>query len=106
MPGQILGHLECILRVSLHPQVQSLRTLQQQESIEWRQAGARITQPLHARLDDERQLPKRSGVRYAVIRLVRLHEVLEPALSSPIELAAVNDDAPDRCAVPADVLRC
>ena len=55
MPRKILGDLERVLRVPLHAQVQRLRTLQQQEGVERRERRSGIAQPLHARLDDERQ---------------------------------------------------
>ena len=102
----MLRHGQRILRVALHAQVQRFNPLQQQERIERRERRAGVAQPLHARLQNERQRPKRLRVRKAVIRRIRLGELLESARSCPVELARIHDHAANRGAVAAQKLGC
>ena len=101
---QELGHRQRVFRVPLHAQVQGLRALQQQEGVEGRQRGAGIAQALHARLDDEGQRPECLGVGDAVVGRIGIDEIGEAAGGFPVELAAIDDDAANGGAVPANEL--
>ena len=58
-----------------------------------RRIAAEIAHQLHARLDDIGHVAEVAGVNDAVVALVRLGEVREPARSRPVELAAVHNHA-------------
>src|SRR5271165_1396262 len=102
MAGEKLRDLQRVLGMALQAKVQSLRALQQQESVKRRQAPTGVAQPLHARLDDESEIAERLGIRDAVIRRIRLDKVAEASRSFPVELAAVHDDTADGVTVAAD----
>src|SRR5512146_3558535 len=62
-----LRYREGIFGVALHPEMKRLRSLQQEERVEGRQRSASIAQSLHARANDEREIPECGRVRDAVV---------------------------------------
>lgn len=69
------------------------------------EGGAQITQRLDAGADDEGDGTKGIPELEAVIALRGLDELGEPgAVLTPVELARVDDDSADGCAVAADPL--
>ena len=84
--------------------MQGLGPLQKQKRVERREAGSGVAQALHPRLDDERQRSEGFGIGNAVIRGIGIDEIREASRSLPVEVAAVDDDAPDRGAMAADEL--
>ena len=106
-PGlQPLGDRERVLAVAGDPQRQRLEALQEEERVERAERGADVAQALDAQLEDEREVAEGGRVADAVVRRIRVDEVLlEPLAGGPVERAAVDDDAADRGAVAADPLR-
>ena len=101
-------HRERILRVPLDAKRQGLEPLNKQKRVERRDGRAEIPQQSDARLDDVGEVAQRSERLHEVepvIALVRAGNQRELS-ARPVELAAVDDDAADRRAVPADELRC
>src|SRR5215472_16093812 len=105
MSCKIFSHLQRVLRMPLHSQVEGFDALQEQERVEWSQTPSGVTQPLDAGFDDEGQRPESGRIGNAVIRRVGLNEVLKSSRCSPIELAAVSNDSAYRCPMAADVFR-
>src|ERR1039458_8335188 len=91
-----------VAAVRLHAEFERLDSLNEQERVERANAGSEIAQTLHARLNDVRQRPKHLGELHAVISRARLCD--RRVLAGPWELAAIDDDAADGDAVPAQEL--
>src|SRR5438270_12491632 len=100
-------HLEGLLVVLTNAQRQSFETLDELESILWRDRRAKIPQQLDAGPQDIGDRAERlRGLRpdRAVVGLVGLVQQPEAlGMRSPVEIAAVNDRPADRRAVAADI---
>ena len=106
MAFQIPGDSQGILRVSGHSQVQGLEALHEEEGVERRQGRAEVAQERDAGLDDVGDVPQgleRFDEVDPVIARVRLGDQRELAVG-PVELAGIDDQAADGCAVTADEL--
>jgi len=90
--------------VALHAHVQRLHAEQDEEGVERRETAAHVAQDLRASPGGEGGRPERLDVPEAVIADVRLGEAGEAAARSPVEAAAVHQDAADRRTVPAQEL--
>ena len=108
MALQIERDLAGVAAVLAHPQRQRLQPLDELEGVEGAHARADVAQQHDAGADDVGDRPQRLhrlGPHRAVIAgigLVQRGEAL--GVRRPVEVAAVDDDAADRGAVPADVL--
>ncbi len=94
-----------IIRVPLCPQAQCLQALQQEKGRKRVHRGAKVPQDVQADLDSKGCLAERLDEAHAVVPLCGLGEVRELAGGSPVELAAVYDDAAEDGAVAPDPLR-
>ena len=93
---QPLGQLQCVFRVPFTPQAQRLNPQQQLLCCEWIQCTAEISQNLNPQPDRKRDRPKGVPELQTVVAFGRIVELGEPfGVFAPIELAAVNNDAPD-----------
>ena len=102
LPSQPLGHRHGVAAVRLHAEFERLDSLNEEERVERADAGSEIAQTLHARLNDVGQRPEHLGELHAVISRARLRD--RRVLVGPCELAAIDDDAADGGAVPAQEL--
>ncbi len=108
LPGEPVGHLLRVLAMLAHAQRQRLQPLDEHEGVERRHRRADVAQQRDARLDDvgdRAQRLHRLGPHRAVIAGVGLVQHREAVgVLLPVEIAAIDDDAADRGAVPADIL--
>jgi hypothetical protein len=89
--------------MSLRPQTQRLKTEQQLLRSKRIKRSTEITLDLHARTDDEGDCAEGFPELEAVVAFAGLDELGEAfAVGAPVELAGVDDDAADGCAVAAD----
>ena len=96
---------ERILAMARHAQRQRLAAREDEEGVERRDRRAEVAQAHDARGDGEGEVAERLGELHAVVGRVRLDQRLVAVLGAqPIERAAIDDDAADRVAVPADEL--
>jgi len=96
---------ERVADVALDAERERLEALDQLEGAERVEAGAQVAQDLDAHPDRERDRPERVIEPEPVVALRRLRELREACrVSTPVELAGVDDDAGDGCAVAADPL--
>ena len=98
-----------IFVVLAKPQRQRLESLQELEGVERRNRRANVAQQLDARaqrIGDRSERLRRLGPDRAVVGFIRLREQGEAlGVLLPREIAAIDDQAADRCAVSADVFR-
>jgi len=89
--------------------MERLQALEEEEGVEGREARAQVPKQLHPELEPVRhvahagEVPERVPVNEAVVAGIGLGEAGELAVA-PVEGAAIDDGAPDRRAVAADVL--
>ena len=98
-----LGQLQCVFAVAGHTQMQRLDSLQKQKRVKWRHTRAHIAQQLDPCLEDIREIAEGFDVFEAVVARVRLGKFGEFAVC-PVEIAGIDDNAADACAVAADEL--
>lgn len=97
--------LDGVLRVALAAQRQRLEPEDELLGGEGVEAGANVALQLDARADDEADGAKGLPELEPVVARRRLDELREArGVGAPVEFAAVDDDAADRGAVPADPL--
>jgi hypothetical protein len=108
MAFQILGHGGCVAAVLAHPQRQGLQALDELEGVERADRVAQVALQGDPRLEDVGDRPERLGGlgpdRAVVARVGPIQQREALGVLLPVEAAAVDDDAADRGAVPADVL--
>jgi hypothetical protein len=98
-----LAQSKRILSMSLSPQTQSLKTEQQLLCSKWVERSTEITLDLDTSADDEGDCAEGLPELEAVVAFAGLDELGEAlAVGAPVELAGVDDDAADGCAVAAD----
>ena len=102
MLHQELDHLARVLDMALHPQRQGLDTLQYLKRGGGAHAGAEVTQPLAPRAQRERGDGGLLREIHAVEAFVLAADFRKLARSDPVEGAAVDEDAADGDAVPAE----
>src|SRR5450755_640992 len=100
-----LGDALRVLTVALHAQWQRLQALQEEPGIERSRRRSQVTQQLDTRLDDIRQGSECLDITHTMIGRVWLDQPRKATASGPVELAAIDDDATDRGAMPANELR-
>ena len=92
-----------------HAQRQRLQTLQSQKSVERRHRRADVAQQRHARLDDigdrAERLDRFGPNRAVIARIGRIERRLTLRMRSPVEIAAIDDQAADRIAMTTNILR-
>ena len=102
---QVLRHLQGVVADAVHAQRQGFDALQDLPGVERRERGAGVAQRHDPRAGDVGRRAQRLGIDHAVVAHVRLVQALEARLVlGPGELAAVDDGAAQRGAVPAQVL--
>ena len=102
---EVAGEREGVLGVALAAERQRLETEKELLRGEGVQARAQVAQDLHAHPDDVGDGPKGLPELEPVVALGRLDHLREAvSVRAPVELAAVDDDAADGGAVPADPL--
>lgn len=100
---QVPGQRQRVLAVPLRPQAQRLQAEQELLRGEGVQAAPQVAQDLDARADDERDGAERVPELEPVVTLAGLDELGEAgAVLAPVELARVDHNAADGCAVAAD----
>ncbi|EAU68636.1 hypothetical protein STIAU_5996 [Stigmatella aurantiaca DW4/3-1] len=104
MGAQPPRHRQRVLRVTLHAQLQRLQTEDEGMRIERAQRGPQVPQPLDARLGDEGRRAESLVQPQPVVAGVGLRELGEAAIV-PGEGPPIHDDAANRRAMAADVLR-
>src|SRR5258707_15541976 len=105
MPFQELRDALGILAMPLHAQRQRLQTLQEQPGIERGCSGTDVSQQLYASLDNICQGSQCLDIAQTMIRGIGLNKPREASVG-PIELAAIDDDTANGCAMPPDELGC
>src|SRR5271156_1357364 len=104
--AQKLSYFSSILYVSVNSQRDCFDTLQQQKCAQWRQHRAGVPLIDAADAPHKRRLSEVLGIDQSVIRgiwLIKHGEARRVFL--PVKIAAVDDGAAERCAVPAQELR-
>ena len=109
---QPLCKLQGVAAVALHAQGERFEALQCEECTKGRQAGAEVTQTLHASAEDEGEVGTERSFRaehvpelQPVVRRARLSVVRELSVV-PGEVAAIDDDSTDVRSVAVDPLGC
>ena len=103
---EVLQHLSGVLHMALNAQREGFQTLQQQECVERGQCRTGVAQQDRTNLGGK---CRRAACIYkadAVIARIRVDQRCEAAGCLPVELAALDDDTAERCAVTADELGC
>ena len=90
----------------LRPQTQRLQSLKQKKRGKGIHRGPKVAQDVQTDLDRQDGLAKGLDEAHAVVSLRGLREVRELAGRRPVELTAVDDDAAEDGAVPADPFCC
>ena len=97
--------LQCVRYVPLDAQGECLKPLQEEECVERSDRRARVAQEEGTDVGDEGDGAECLDEVHAVIAFVRLREVREASRCLPVEGAALDDDAAEAGAVPADEFR-
>ena len=105
VPLQMPRHGQRVVGMPLHAQRKRLHSLQNQEGVEGAERRARVAQRHRARPTDIRRGTQRFCIDDAVVARLWLGELIElVAMRSPVEDAAIDQDAGDGRAQPAQVL--
>ena len=97
--------LQCVRYVPLDAQGECLQPLQEEECVERSDRRARVAQEEGTDVGDEGDGAECLDEVHAVIAFVRLREVREASRCLPVECTALDDDAAEAGAVPADEFR-
>ena len=88
----------------MRAQAERLEPLQKKEGRKGVHRGPHVAQDVEADLDGEHRPAERVGKAHAVIALCGLGEVREFARRGPVELAPIDDDAPEDSSMSTDPL--
>ena len=88
-----------VFNVAVHPDRQSFKTLNQQEGIEGRKAGAHVSKRFHARFHEKSIMAERL-VEFEVV--IRGRWIRDRRIAAVIEIAGFQKSPGDGIAVPAD----